>query len=98
MAADDLSFLPADLQKGARCDPNGEVSWHLSQASNVIKALAEAGRKVLGLDIRHYETDDTFIEVAWSSYSGSDVREARDFALDALRHGDLPGEWVLITW
>ena len=98
MAADDLSSLPSDLQNGARCDPNGEVGWHVSQASAVIKALAEAGRIVLVLDIRDYVTNDTFIEVAWSSYSGSDVREARDYALDALRHGDLPGEWVLITW
>lgn len=98
MAADDLSFLPSDLQSGARCDANGEVSWHVSQASDVIRALAEAGRKVLGLDVRNYETDDAFTEVAWTSYSGCDVRQARDYALNALSSGDLPGEWVLVTW
>ncbi len=53
MAADDLSFLPP-----AKCDPNGEVSWPGSQAADVIRALAGAGRLVLGLDIRDYETDD----------------------------------------
>lgn len=98
MAADDLSFLPTELQCGAKCDPNGEVSWPVSQASDVIKALDGAGRLVLGLDIRDYETDDIFIEIPWTSYSGSDVSEARDYALEALSHGDLPGEWVLITW
>lgn len=98
MTLADLSFLSDDLQNGARCDPNGEVSWPLFQASDAIEALAGSGRLILGLDIRDYQSDGTFIEVPWSSYTGSDVEEARVFALSVLNHEDLPGEWVLITW
>ncbi|MEW9870972.1 hypothetical protein [Arthrobacter sp. HS15c] len=98
MPVDDLSFLAADLQSGARHDPNGEVMWPGSQAPAVIEALANAGRLILGLDIRNYGADGTFVEVPWSSYTGSDLQEGRDFALEVLSHGDLPGEWVLITW
>lgn len=98
MDPDDLSFLPPDLQSGARYAPNGEVSWPASQAAAVIEALAGTGRLVLGLDIRDYQADGRFIEVAWSSYDGSDVQDARDLALEALSRGNLPGEWVLITW
>lgn len=97
MPVDDLSILAADLQSEARPDGN-EVSWHISRAPAVIEALAKEGRKVLGLDIRDYYADGTFIEVPWSVYNGSDVRAARNHALEALSHGDLPGEWVLITW
>lgn len=98
MPAEDLSFLSANLQLGARHDPTGEVMWSASQAPAVIEKLAHAGRLVLGLDIRNYGADGTFVEVPWSSYTGSDVQEARDFALTVLKDEDLPGEWVLITW
>lgn len=98
MNVTDLSFLQPDLQSGARCDPNGEVSWPASQASAVIEALAGSGRLILGLDIRDYQSDGTFIEVPWWSYTGSDVQEACSIALAVLSHGDLPGEWVLVTW
>ncbi|MCX8455983.1 hypothetical protein [Paenarthrobacter ureafaciens] len=98
MTVPDLPFLSDDLQRSARCDPNGEVSWPIFQASAAIEALAGSGRLILGLDIRDYQSDGTFIEVPWSSYTGSDVEEARVLALSVLDHGDLPGEWVLITW
>ncbi|WP_347110062.1 hypothetical protein AAHB33_05140 [Paenarthrobacter sp. S56] len=98
MTVADLSFLSDDLQNGARCDPNGEVSWPIILASDAIEALAGSGRLILGLDIRDYQSDGTFIEVPWSSHTGSDVEEARVFALSVLNHEDLPGEWVLITW
>ncbi|PRB96035.1 hypothetical protein CQ020_11110 [Arthrobacter sp. MYb23] len=98
MTVTDLSFLQPDLQSGARCDPNGEVSWPASQASAVIEALAGSGRLILGLDIRDYQSDGTFIEVPRWSYTGSDVQEACSIALAVLSHGDLPGEWVLVTW
>ncbi len=94
----DLSFLTAELQREARCDPNGEVSWPISQAPAAVEALASSGRLVLGLDIRDYQNDGTFIEVPWWSYTGSAVEEARIFALSVLRQDDLPGNWVLITW
>lgn len=98
MDPDDLSFLPPDLQSATRVAPSGAASWPVSQAAAVIEALAGTGRLVLGLDIRDYQADGRFIEVAWSSYDGSDVREARDLALEALSRGNLPGGWVLITW
>lgn len=72
MTVSDLSFLTEDLQREARCDPNGEVSWPISQASAAIEALADSGRLVLGLDIRDYQSDGTFLEVPWSSYTGSE--------------------------
>ncbi|WFR84563.1 hypothetical protein [Arthrobacter sp. Y-9] len=97
MTAEDLSFLPAALQAGVRPGTHGGV-WHLSQAPDVVAALAAAGRLILGLDIRDYAADGTFVETSWSSYTGTDVGEARDRALEALRQPALPGEWVLITW
>jgi hypothetical protein len=60
--------------------------------------LAQSGRLVLGLDLRSYNDDGSFYEIAWSSFDGTDVMAARDSALLALRRADLPGDWVLITW
>lgn len=97
MPVDDLSILASDLRSEARPDGT-EIRWHVSRAPAVIEGLAMEGRLVLGLDIRDYYADGTFIEVPWSVYNGSDVRDARDLALEALSCGDLPGEWVLITW
>lgn len=97
MTVTDLSFLASDLQRGARCDPNGEVSWPAFQASAVIEAPARSGRLTLGLDIRDYQAGGV-IEVPWWSYTGADVQEACASALAVLRRGDLPGDWVLISW
>jgi hypothetical protein len=94
----DLNVLPKSLRASARRDPNGEVSWHRDDAPVVVDALAAAGRVVLGLDVRDYDADGKFVEIAWSAYEGQDVIAARDTALSALARNNLPGEWVLITW
>jgi hypothetical protein len=98
MPGDDLEVLSDELRSQARVDPNGEVSWHVRDAPAVLSELAEAGRVVLGLDIRDYDNDGTFLEIAWSVYNGADPFEARVAALDALARDGLPGEWALITW
>lgn len=98
MPADDLGVLSEELQSQARVHPNGEVSWDVRVAPAVLSELAEAGRVVLGLDMRDCEDDGTFFEVAWSVYNGSDPVEAREAALGALAREELPGDWALITW
>ena len=98
MPADDLGVLSHELRSHARVDPNGEVSWHVRDAPAVLGQLADAGRVVLGLDMRDYEDDGTFREIAWSVYEGSDPVEAREAALRALAREELPGDWALITW
>jgi hypothetical protein len=98
MPADDLGVLSDELRSLARVDPNGEVSWHVRDAPTVLAELAEAGRVVLGLDMRDYDDDGTFLEIAWSVYTGADPVEAREAALGALARDELPGYWALITW
>jgi hypothetical protein len=98
MPADDLGLLSSELQARARRDRNGEVSWHVEDAPTALAELAEAGRVVLGLNVRNYDEAGSFVEVAWSVYEGADPIEARDAALKALSHDDLPGDWVLVTW
>jgi hypothetical protein len=98
MPVDDLGILSTELQSRARIADNGEVSWHVRAAPAVLGELAQAGRVVLGLDVRDYDEDGTFLEVAWSVYEGEDPSAARDAALHALARDGLPGEWVLVTW
>lgn len=98
MPSDDLGVLSDNLRKHAGVDPNGEVSWHVRDAPAVLSELAEAGRVVLGVDVRDYDDDGSFLEVAWSVYEGADPVEAREAALRALARDELPGDWVLITW
>ena len=98
MPADDLPVLSDAVRSRARVDPNGEVSWHVRDAPTVLRELAEAGRVVLGLDVRNYDDDGTFVEIAWSVYNGVDPVEARESALEALARDELPGDWTLITW
>lgn len=98
MPADDLAILSNELRSQARVHSNGEVSWHVRDAPAVLSELAEAGRVVLGLDIRDYDDDGSFFEIAWSIYNGSDPAEARDAALGALARDGIPGDWALITW
>jgi hypothetical protein len=95
---DDLGVLSDQLRSRARIEVNEEVSWHVRDAPAVLSELAEAGRVVLGLDIRDYDDDGTFLEVAWSVYNGADPVEAREAALAALVRDELPGDWALITW
>jgi len=98
MPADDLGILSDELRSQARVDPNGEMSWHVRDAPAVLTELADAGRVALGLDMRDYDDDGTFSEIAWSVYDGADPTEARDAALGALALHELPGAWALITW
>ena len=98
MSADDLGVLSDEVRSQARVDPNGEVSWHVRHTPAVLSELAEAGRVVLGLDVRDYEDDGTFHEIAWSVYNGVDPVEAREAALGALARDELSGRWALITW
>lgn len=97
MPADDLGVLSNELRSQARVHPNGEVSWHVPDAPAVLSELAEAGRVVLGLEMRDYD-DGSFLEIAWSVYNGSDPVEAREAALGALARDEIPGDWALIAW
>lgn len=73
------------------------MSWPISQASAAIEAIADSGRLVLGLDIRGYHNDGTFLEIPRSSYTGSDVEQVRRWVLSALGRSDLPGDRALGT-
>ena len=76
MSADDLDVLSEELQSKARIDANGEVSWHVQDAEAVLSELAAAGRVVLGIDMRDYDEDGSFLEIAWSVYEGGSSRGA----------------------
>jgi hypothetical protein len=96
---EDLPYLPAALRDSARLYGR-EVAWHMSDAAAAIESLTALGRIVLGLDLREYQVDGTFIETPWGSYSGVDPRESRDAAFRALERDDRAryGDWVLVTW
>lgn len=97
----DLALLPASIRDAARVLSNGEVMWPVGKADVAIEALAALRRVVLGTDVRDYQPDGSFIETAWSSFDPDGVDDAArgcTAALDALRRGSLPGEWVLVTW
>ena len=100
--ASDLNYLPADVRASARTLQNGEVCWPLSHVAEAINALADADRIVLGLDVRDYRDDNTFVEVSWSVFEPAgrtdDVEVAREHALSALLRPDLPGSWFVVTW
>jgi hypothetical protein len=98
MPVDDMAVLSEDLQRRARSNINGEVSWSAEDMPQVLGELSIAGRVVLGLDVRDYDDHGSFTEVAWRAYEGSDAAEARDRALTALESKPLPGRWVLVTW
>jgi hypothetical protein len=78
MTAKDVASLPDRLRASARIDANGEVSWPLAQARDAISELAESGRVVLGLDMRDYDAEGLFTEVAWSVYGGNAQISAAD--------------------
>jgi hypothetical protein len=93
-----MDALPEAVRASARVEPNGEVAWSRADAGAAIGALADAGRVVLGLDVRTYGDDGSVFEVPWSDHSGSGVEEARIAALAALQRDDVPGDWVVVTW
>ena len=83
-----------------------EVMWRRADVVDAIDALAEAGRVVLGLDLRRVEADGRLTELAWSAFEPTgdgDCSAGRLAALDALERVDADGrvnefEWVLVTW
>jgi hypothetical protein len=91
----DLSALSAGLQRDARVDPNGEVSWSDSCAAAAVRELTDNGSLVLGLDIRLYDATGHFYEIPWSSFEpdpskvdGENLEASRDDALKALARID----------
>lgn len=96
---DDLDALPLPLRLSARVDANGEVAWPRTDAAAAVNALADAGRVVLGLDLRTYDADGV-MEIPWSASGWGDPERARQAALAALAREDMPTdvEWVLVTW
>jgi hypothetical protein len=108
----DLSALSEELRAAARVDGNGEVSWPDSLAAAAVNGLADGGAMVLGLDVRFYDSDDRFFEIAWSASGPSNsrtdaanVEACRRDALTALKDIDtlsVPegtvARRILITW
>ena len=108
----DLSALPEEVQAAARVDANGEVSWPDSTAAAAINGLADSGVIVLGLDLRYYDANDTFYEIAWSSFQpdpsappATNTADARNAALTSLAKIDehespdnTVERRVLVTW
>lgn len=108
----DLSRLPAELQRHARIDAKGEVSWSGLHAAAAIDALAATDAVVLGLDIRFYDSEGRFYEVPWSSFDpdssttrAANVEASRRAALEALARIDEAGRpddtverRILVTW
>jgi hypothetical protein len=101
LARDALALLPADVAESAHVDASGEMWWFSEDAERAVNALADAGLVILGLDLRDYDDEGRFFEVAWSAFqpTGSDdVEEGRAAALAALSRPDRTGNAVLVTW
>lgn len=97
----EMAALPKPVQRNAQPTESGETMWHVRAVRGAINALADAGRIIVGLDVRDFALDGSFRETAWSSYEptgANDVEVARTAALSALDREQLPGDWVLVTW
>jgi hypothetical protein len=103
--------LPPTIRAEARIHENGEVSWPAAIAGDAISALAAIGCVVLGTDVRLYEPDGDFVEIAWSALSNEriadpdPIQDGLNQALDALarwhrsEYADTEADvWVLVTW
>jgi len=98
---DDLRLLPREVVDAATVQENGEVWWPLAHAKAAVNALADAGLVILGLDLREYDDEGRFFEIAWSDYTPTgpgDAEGGRQAAISALSRPDLFGNAVLITW
>ena len=71
----DLTLLPSSVRDAARVLSNGEVMWPVSHADIAIQSLAALRRVVLGTDVRDYQPDGSFIEIAWSSFGPDGARD-----------------------
>jgi hypothetical protein len=109
MNGDDLTRMPGQVRRAARDGGNGEIEWPLPLAGTAIGALAAAGRVILGLDMRDYESEGRFVELAWSVFEpGISVsppeavessRAAAMAALDrAFEHHPWNDPWIVVTW
>jgi hypothetical protein len=108
-----LFFLAPSLRAAARYTNGGrEVMWPRGCAKDVVNAMADHGRVVLGLDLRSDGDGVTppglATEIPWSAYQGDasaatdPVETARTQALTALDRSKLREfetyPWILITW
>lgn len=107
-----LSALPAQVAASALVETNGEVMWRDVDSVAAINALADAGLVILGLDVRFYDANNRFYEIAWSSFDpnpsksdSANAVDAREAALERLakideqdRPDDTVERRVLITW
>lgn len=107
----DLGVLPDEIRESARLS-SGEVEWPKDIAEAAIKALADAGFVIVGLDVRSYV--DGTREVPMSSCDpdpnlSPDANAARgkEAALEAFSDIDFyaptnpDGDadiWVIVTW
>lgn len=103
MPVDDLKRLPEDVAASAQAYANGEVSWPIDGAERAIRALADAGFVILGLDVRRLDDAGGIHEIAWSSFDPAGWgtgNQRRDAALAALARPDTHefGNRILITW
>lgn len=106
---DDLARMPGQVRRAARDCGNGEIEWPLPLAQAAVGALASAGRIILGLDVRDYDAEGRFVEVAWSVFEPGisaslpqaveSSRAAAMAALDrAFEHNSWNNPWVVVTW
>ena len=102
----DLSPLPEELRCAAGTFANGEVAWPLADAADILDALSAAGRIILGVDIRDFDVDGRFVEIARvdtqiTGSSAADREAARACAVAGLGRAAEESwhePWALITW
>jgi hypothetical protein len=97
VAGGDVEVVGGAAARGGWRTPGAGVS---GDAEAAVGALADAGL-ILGLDLREYDDDGKFYEIAWGEYERTgrgDVEQALRAALVALARPDRTGDAVLITW
>jgi len=73
----DLNVLPEELRKAAKAD-GPDFGWPLEVAGDVIKALAEAGAIVRGVEAWMLDAEGVAAVVGWSSYDVGDYKKDWD--------------------
>ena len=101
-----LGSLPDEVRATAIVLSNGEVMWARGDAPAALRAIAAAGERILGLDLRSDGPGSTprpgvATEIPWADCGSATSEEALEIALAALEsvgdeHPDYP--WVLVTW
>jgi hypothetical protein len=67
----DLSVLPENLRAAAKSD-GPDFAWPLDMAADVIRALADAGAVVRGVEAWAFDEEGVPAVVGWSSYEVGD--------------------------